>query len=38
MSTIYQVVAVPGELKIWIKTPGYSDWQLVDLNALFQRE
>ena len=36
-STIYQVVAVPAELIMWFKTPGYSDWQLVNLNTLFQR-
>ena len=37
MSTIYQVVAVPAQLAIWVKTPGNSDWQLVDLSTLFQQ-
>jgi len=30
-NTIYQVIAVPAELKIWIKAPDYSDWAEIDL-------
>lgn len=30
--TTYQVVAVPSQLKIWIKIPDYQDWVTVDLN------
>ncbi|MCX5904019.1 MAG: C45 family autoproteolytic acyltransferase/hydrolase [Proteobacteria bacterium] len=29
--TIYQVVAVPEELKLWLKAPGLFEWQEVDL-------
>jgi hypothetical protein len=33
--TIYQMVAVPQELRLWLKAPGYQDWVLVDLAKLF---
>ena len=33
--TTYQMVAVPSELVLWIKAPGYQDWVEVDLNELF---
>ena len=35
--TIFQMVAVPAELKIWLKVPGYQDWTEVDLGKLFAR-
>ena len=34
--TIYQVVAVPSQLKLWLKTLGYGDWIEFDLNQLFK--
>lgn len=34
--TYYHIVAVPGEFTLWLKAPGYSDWERVNLNALFQ--
>lgn len=36
LKTYYQTVAVPGELIWWLKAPGYSGWEQVDLNPLFQ--
>lgn len=33
--TIYQIVAVPAELKVWLKAPGYQDWTEVDIGKLF---
>ncbi|MCX5679490.1 MAG: C45 family autoproteolytic acyltransferase/hydrolase [Candidatus Omnitrophica bacterium] len=35
--TIFQMVAVPIELKIWLKVPGYQDWTEVDLRKLFAK-
>lgn len=34
-ATIYQIIAVPAQLKLWIKAPDYQDWTEVDLNGLF---
>jgi hypothetical protein len=36
--SIYQYVALPGELKIWIKARGYSDWTFIDLKSLFAKQ
>ncbi|MCX5855007.1 MAG: C45 family autoproteolytic acyltransferase/hydrolase [Deltaproteobacteria bacterium] len=36
--TIYQVIAVPGELTLWLKAPGNFDWQKVDLKGLLAGE
>ncbi len=36
--TIYQVVAAPAELKIWIKVPGRVDWTEVSLGPLFRKK
>jgi hypothetical protein len=38
--TMYQVIAIPSEKKMWVKTPNYPDdagssWTLIDLNSLF---
>lgn len=33
--TVYQVVAAPADRTIWLKTPGLSGWEKVDLGALF---
>ena len=33
--TIYQMVAVPQELKLWLKAPGLQDWVQTDLEKLF---
>ncbi|MDA8078537.1 MAG: C45 family autoproteolytic acyltransferase/hydrolase [Nitrospiraceae bacterium] len=35
--TIYQIIAVPKELTLWIKAPGNFDWQRADLRGLFDR-
>ena len=34
-NTIFQFVAVPAELKMWVKSRGYQDWVEVDVGALF---
>jgi len=34
-NTIFQFVAVPAELKMWVKAPGYQDWVEVDVGELF---
>ena len=36
--TIYQIIAVPAELKLWVKVPGQFDWQEVDLKKLFKKK
>ena len=33
--TVYQVIAVPERLTLWIRALDYSDWQQVDLKDLF---
>lgn len=33
--TVYQVIAKPNELTLWIRALGYSDWQQVNLKNLF---
>jgi hypothetical protein len=33
--TVIQVIAVPANLELWIKAPGYSEWQGINLNPLF---
>ena len=35
--TIYQVVAVPAQRKIWLKMPGLQEWTEIALGPLFQR-
>jgi hypothetical protein len=34
-STIYQVVAVPQQLTLWLRAPDHFDWQEIDLKGLF---
>jgi hypothetical protein len=34
-STIYQVVAVPQQLILWLRAPDHFDWQKIDLMELF---
>ena len=39
--TMYQVIAIPSEKKIWVKTPNYpaypnNNWTFIDLNQLFR--
>lgn len=36
-STIYEIVAIPAELKIWLKAPGYQDWTEVELGKIFAK-
>jgi hypothetical protein len=33
--TIYQVVAAPKDLKMWIKVPGFEEWREIPLGPLF---
>jgi len=33
--TIFQFVAVPEEMKMWVKAPDYQDWVMVDVGKLF---
>ena len=40
--TLYQVIAIPSEKTIWVKTPNYPDdtgssWTLIDLSLLFTK-
>ena len=37
IGTIYQVVAVPAQTKMWLKARGYSEWEEIDLNKYFKR-
>jgi hypothetical protein len=34
-ATNYQIVAVPKDLKLWVRVPAYHDWVEVDLKPLF---
>jgi len=36
--TIYQIIAVPAELTLWVKVPDQFDWQEVDLKKLFKKK
>jgi hypothetical protein len=36
--TIYQVIAVPAGLTLWLKVPGLQDWTEVGLAPLFKRQ
>jgi hypothetical protein len=33
--TIYQIVAVPQDLRLWIRLPKYTGWERIDLGLLF---
>ncbi len=33
--TFYQIVAVPADRQLWLKSRGYSDWEKIDLRYLF---
>ena len=33
--TYYHIVGVPRELTVWLKAPGYSGWEQIDLKSLF---
>jgi hypothetical protein len=35
--TIFQIIAIPSDLTMWLKAPGNFDWQKVDLNKIFIR-
>jgi hypothetical protein len=35
--TIYQVIAVPAQLKLWLKVPGFQDWTEIELGPLFRK-
>jgi hypothetical protein len=35
--TVYQVVAVPDQLKIWLKMPGIQDWTEIPLKPLMRK-
>ena len=34
--TIYQVVAVPATLTIWLRAPNHFDWQKIELGRVFR--
>jgi len=34
--TIYQVIAVPEQLEIWLKVPGLQEWTEIPLKTLFR--
>lgn len=34
--SVYQIIAVPEELKLWLKAPHFQDWTEVDLRLLFR--
>lgn len=33
--TVYQIVAVPENRVLWVKVPGFQDWEQLKLKALF---
>ena len=33
--TMYHIVAVPQNRLLWLKAPGYSGWERVDVGRLF---
>jgi hypothetical protein len=35
-TTAYQIIAVPEQLKIWLKAPAFQDWTEIDLSVLFR--
>lgn len=36
--TVYQIIAIPESLHVWLKVPGYQDWTDVDLKELFRKQ
>jgi len=36
IQTVYQVIAIPGELKLWLKVPGFQNWTSVNLASIFR--
>ncbi|HPJ67245.1 MAG TPA: hypothetical protein PLQ82_02785 [Desulfobacteraceae bacterium] len=38
IQTVYQVIAIPGELELCLKVPGFQDWTFVDLAPLFESD
>ena len=38
VETLYQIIAVPAELKWWINLPNYQGWTEIDLASLFTKE
>ncbi|MFA5400514.1 MAG: C45 family peptidase [Dehalococcoidia bacterium] len=36
IGTIYQIIAVPKDLTLWLKAPGNFDWQKVNISSLLQ--
>lgn len=35
--SIYQFVAIPASLRLWVKAPGYVQWTEIDLKTLFRK-
>ncbi|WP_051328179.1 C45 family autoproteolytic acyltransferase/hydolase [Desulfatirhabdium butyrativorans] len=35
-NTIYQIIAVPGEMRLWVRAPECFSWQEVNLKEIFQ--
>jgi len=38
IQTVYQVIAIPGELELCLKVPGFQEWTFVDLAPLFESD
>ena len=36
--TIYQAIAVPAQLRLWLKVPGLQDWTEIELGPLFRKD
>ena len=36
IQTVYQVIAIPGKLKLWLKVPGFQNWTSVNLASIFR--
>ncbi len=36
IQTVYQVIAIPEGLKLWVKVPGFQNWTGIDLAPLFK--
>ncbi len=36
--TIYQVIAIPARLTLWIKVPGFQEWTEIELGPLFTND
>lgn len=35
--TVYQIIALPESLQLWVKVPGFQDWTGIDIKNLFKK-